>query len=235
MSNSYPLAATRLLKLIAQDPQFIKLNTIPMVGFQLLYGLLGSVIFTGSTWAYLNQTIPYALAFALNGYAMIMMFTVLHDAVHGAVSRHRWLNDLAGTVGAFIYFPGMSTALYRYLHLTHHRYTGEVKRDPDTKFTNGSLASCMTHALIKDFYWGYWVMTHWSALSTRQKNSFITGALVYIGWYGAWLVSPYAVEFLLIYLLPQRVGYLILVYFLLTSPIQRALNKIDSRFPPPKL
>lgn len=213
MSSHYPKEELKLLQEIARKPAFSILNTVPAIGFQALYGFLGSLIFFLSTWAYLNSHIPYTLAFILNGYTMIMMFTVLHDAVHGSVSRYRPLNDIAGTIGSFLYFPGMSTTLYRYLHLEHHRFTGDTKRDPDTKFTNGNILKCVFYSLIKDVYWGYWFSTNFSDRSNKEKINFVLGTAIYSFWYGLWLMSPYAMEFVLIYVLPQRVGYVILVHF----------------------
>ena len=83
------------------------------------------------------------LQLPLTGYSMVMMFTAIHEATHRSVSRIPWLNDLIGTVTAFLYMPGMSTTVYRYLHLSHHRYTGDIDKDPDAQYVYAPFLVCL--------------------------------------------------------------------------------------------
>lgn len=56
-------------------------------------------------------------------------FTPMHDAAHGSVSRSPWLNRLVGETSAFVL--GGPYAAFRHAHLTHHRFTNEIGKDPD--------------------------------------------------------------------------------------------------------
>jgi len=219
-----------ILRQISQHPQFIKLNTTPLLGAQILYTVLGYATFAMSTSAYLAGDISFLVMMLLNGYSMLSMFTIIHDATHGAVSKYRWLNDMAGTIGAFIYFPGMSTTLYRLLHLRHHQYTGDAELDPDIKFSQGGFIRCMLYALVKDLYWGMWVSRHWRDISAVNRMSFIITTSIFITWYGVWLTSSYAIDFLLVYLIPQRVGYVILVYFFAHAPHPAGIKQSERPF-----
>ena len=64
----------------------------------------------------------------LNQFAIYMSFTPLHDAVHESASSNERLNNLIGTVSAFLFVPGLSTTIYRNLHMEHHRWVGDRDR-----------------------------------------------------------------------------------------------------------
>jgi vanillate O-demethylase ferredoxin subunit len=145
MSHIYPLEAREVLNQIVTDPRFRKLNTAPTYGFQVIaFFLLGLTFFLGTLFAYFQGVLPYVLFVPINGYSMVIMFTGIHEATHRSVSTKDWLNDAIGTIGGFLYMPGMSTTLYRYLHLNHHRYTGDPKKDPDVQYANGPFLICLS-------------------------------------------------------------------------------------------
>jgi omega-6 fatty acid desaturase (delta-12 desaturase) len=59
---------------------------------------------------------------------MFRGFGLMHDAVHGAVSRTKWLNDFAGFMGgAFCMLPFEN---WKRSHLKHHQWSGNVEKDP---------------------------------------------------------------------------------------------------------
>ncbi|WP_198559828.1 fatty acid desaturase [Colwellia sp. 12G3] len=179
----------------------------------LVFYLSGLAFIISSTLGYLYYDLPYFIMFIVNGAAMIVMFGTIHEAAHASVSRISWINDWIGTIGAFLYFPGLSTPIYRYLHLSHHRYTGDPQRDPDVKYVNDSFLRCLLRWTYQDIYWGAWVARNFSTRTTQEKRYFIGGTIIYLTWYTAWLMSPWANEFILLYLLPQRVAYAVLLYF----------------------
>ena len=72
---------------------------------------------------------------ALAGIALCtyVIYTPLHDAVHGAVTgmslERRWINEWTGYVAA--HFLGISFTAHRRSHLKHHRSTNHPSEDPD--------------------------------------------------------------------------------------------------------
>jgi len=78
-------------------------------------------------------------------------FTPLHDATHRSVSRHRWLNDLVGWVCAVTLLAPFSA--FRYMHLTHHKYTNDPVRDPDYWSGTGSGWLLPLRWLTQDFHY----------------------------------------------------------------------------------
>jgi fatty acid desaturase len=59
------------------------------------------------------------------------MFTVAHDAIHGAVTKNRTVNNLIGFVSQLYLGPTSSWHALKYNHLTHHAHTNDSKLDPD--------------------------------------------------------------------------------------------------------
>lgn len=55
-------------------------------------------------------------------------FGIMHDAVHGAVSRTRWINDFAGFMGGV--FCMLPYENWKRSHLKHHQWSGNVEKDP---------------------------------------------------------------------------------------------------------
>jgi len=64
---------------------------------------------------------------------------VQHDANHGACSRKQWINDLFGFGADWI---GGSKWLWMEQHWTHHAFTNDEEKDPDT---NGGAPFVLFH------------------------------------------------------------------------------------------
>lgn len=60
-------------------------------------------------------------------------FTVMHDASHGAIAdNNQFINHLFGWISQFFMGPLSNFYAFKYLHLTHHRFTNDLTVDPDT-------------------------------------------------------------------------------------------------------
>jgi beta-carotene ketolase (CrtW type) len=71
---------------------------------------------------------------ALQGYLCTGLFITGHDAMHGTVSRHRWVNEALGTVACFL-FAGLS---YRRLVVNHHAHHAQPTGEHDPDFSTRS-------------------------------------------------------------------------------------------------
>jgi beta-carotene/zeaxanthin 4-ketolase len=78
----------------------------------------------------LSATSPLAwLHVLVQGYLCTGLFITGHDAMHGTVSRRRWLNNAVGTVACFL-FAGLSYHRLVVNHRAHHA-DPTSERDPD--------------------------------------------------------------------------------------------------------
>lgn len=92
----------------------------------LLWLLHLAYLFTSSlSW----ETPESYLHLALQGYLTTGLFITAHDAMHGAVSRIRWLNHAIGAVACWL-FGAMSYHRLLKNHALHHAYPAS-DRDPD--------------------------------------------------------------------------------------------------------
>lgn len=86
----------------------------------LLLMLAGSAAAVACLWAASHASLAWAItgviAFGLVGNTL---FSLLHEAVHGAAHRRRWLNEAIGVLAGW-WFP-TSLAAQRHFHLGHHR------------------------------------------------------------------------------------------------------------------
>ena len=122
MSIRFATSAREVLEQVVREPRFREITTIPLIA-PITIGLIAGAyaLFGLSSYLYLQGFIHWAPMLALNGVAVYAAFTPLHDATHRAISSSRRLNDLLGTIACFALLPGVTTRIYRYLHLEHHR------------------------------------------------------------------------------------------------------------------
>ncbi len=59
---------------------------------------------------------------------MFRNFSLMHEAVHGLISKNKWLNDTVGVIaGGLCLLPYEP---WKQIHLEHHYWSGNVEKDP---------------------------------------------------------------------------------------------------------
>lgn len=216
-------------RLVSTD-EFKKLIDLPVFAWQpiALVAAAYATVFGGIA-LYLEGSIPYFVLLGTSVLARYASFTPLHDATHRSVSSNPVVNDLIGTVSAQLLFPGMLTEFYRFLHLEHHRHTGDHERDPDELTGSSSLFKRWRTILFFDWHLVFWFLKHRDMVPTRQRvNGYLTIA-AYLIFHAAWLLSPYAMEFILLWLLPTRLALAFTTY--LFASIQHPEGVLQSERP----
>lgn len=202
------------LEQMVSNPQFKVLTQLPLVApMEIGLGLVAYALFISSTWLYLDGSIPLLAMWLVSSFAVYLSFTPLHDATHRTVSRHRGVNDAIGTWCCLLLLPGITTRIYRYLHLEHHRYAGDPDRDPDEPFVSAPSWQLPFVLAFLDVLWVTWYLRHWNSRPTDERLEFALGVSFYIGLHIAFFISPYALEFLLCFVIPQRLGLFYVSWF----------------------
>lgn len=212
-ATTFPAEDLQILQQIVSEPRFRAITSPPKFAVPELAVLFGSyLVFAGSATAFVLGLIPYWLMLILSATAIFTVFTPLHDAGHGSASSDPRINDLIGNAAAMLLLPGVGTPLFRFFHLEHHRYTGEKGRDPDETWIS---APWPLRLLAWTFLDVTWVVHYYRRTEPRppeeRRQVRHTIALV-LGWHAAWLLSPWAWEFVVLWLIPQRVATTFLVY-----------------------
>ena len=214
MTFDFTTSTRETLEQIVRDPRFKPLTRVAVLPLPTV-GLLGAVILAFATTAYLwlNGLLPTWFVVAINGVLIYAIFTPLHAATHRPASSHPRINDLIGTIALIGFIPGVTTRIYRYLHLEHHRYAGDRRRDPDEIFVSARWPWAAWVIATPDITWTIWYIRAWRTRPVSERIEFSIGITLYVLWHTAFLTSAYAVEFLILWLIPQRIGMSLVVHF----------------------
>lgn len=211
--SPYPEAERNTLAGIVADPQFARAVAVPVFAWQEwgLIALCYAVLIAGTALAVTGWA-PYPLVMAAHALAIYAIFTPLHDATHGALSRDRRINDALGTLAALPLFPGFTTGLYRFLHMEHHKHTGEPDADPDEVTVATPMPARFLVWMFLDLYWISWYLRRVRHRPRSEWIGAVASVAFFLVWHAGWLLSPFATEFILLWLIPQRLGIALLVY-----------------------
>ncbi len=203
-----------ILSQIVGDPRYPEVAHIPVISWPQL-GLvalsLGS--FALATVGYLQGVLPLWLTWIVNIAAVYVAFTPLHDACHRAVSSQHFLNDAAGILVGQLLLPGVNMPVFRAIHLDHHRFTGAYGRDPDTGLVELPKWLGVSYLLFVDLHWVAWYLKHARNRWPKRVGWYLALMLAMLGGVHAlFLASPYWHEFLLLFVVPQRLGIAVTAY-----------------------
>ena len=182
-SGAYPAREQAMVADILQRPGFRALFSIPTLAWQELAIVFSVyVVVVGGVYAQLTGWLPYPVYVVMAALAIYASFTPLHDATHRSVSSNKRINDAIGTVSAQLLVAGATTSLYRFLHLEHHRYTGNAERDPDEAMVSAPLWKRPFVIAFIDLHWVVWYIKNRHLRSSAEHGRAAVSALINIGW-----------------------------------------------------
>jgi ring-1,2-phenylacetyl-CoA epoxidase subunit PaaE len=166
-----------------------------------MYGLLAA---GWSPWL----TVPMGAA------VTFLMFSVLHESTHHAISTNTRLNNFFGHVSVPFVVAWAPFPLVKFIHIEHHRNTNEAKTiDPDAWCDEGPWWQ-------KPFRWAtidiWYVVFYARRLADRPRRESIPTivfAVAVLGSFAALAANGLGDELLYAYLIPQRIGLLILAWW----------------------
>ena len=196
-----------VLNQVVNDPRYAEVMRVPVISPpQIALAMTALGLFAGATLAYLHGMVPLWVAMSGNLVAVYLAFTPLHDASHRAVSHNGFLNDLIGVITGQLLLPGINMTAFRAIHMDHHRYTGQEGRDPDTAFVKPPFGGVF-YLMFADIHWVFWYLRYGRHYWSRKVACYMALLLVMVvGVHVALLMSPWWKEFLLLYVVPQRLG-----------------------------
>ena len=136
-------------------------------------------------------------------------FAMMHECVHSSGARRATVNTGLGTVfGLFCFLP---FAGWRDMHIEHHRWTGNVDRDPTTKILLRFEQARFQLPPLMAWSWRLWLpllgfMQHvvfWRATVGKREYAFVPVSVMYL-LFVAWILGPWT-------LLAGLVSYLFVV------------------------
>lgn len=206
--------AREVLNQVVKDPRYGDVMRIPFLAWQQFTLVALSLgMFGLATWGYLTGQIPLWVAMPVNLLSVYLAFTPLHDASHQAVSSNAVLNDFLGVITGQLLLPGVNMTTFRAIHMDHHRFVGQEGRDPDTALVDTPWWAGVAYLMFADLNWVYWYYKYgrhyWSRKVTIRLHIMLA---IVIASHAAFLMSPWWKEFLLLYVVPQRLGLGLVAY-----------------------
>lgn len=181
------------------DPGTVGLELVAVTGW------LGSAV------GAMTGLAPWPLTIAITALSTVALLIVLHEAAHHNVSRHHWINELVGRVAMPFVAPYCSLPTFRFIHARHHRYTNHgPAQDPDAFVTDAPWWQLPVRWMAFDFGYVSWYLRRLEQRPAREIAESTVCALIFDAAVVWCLVSGWGGELLLVWLIPQRIGFVLI-------------------------
>lgn len=114
--------------------------------------------------------------------ALYLVFTPLHESMHGIAHRDRTTNEAIGRIAGLLLL--VSLPLFRAVHQEHHSHTNDPARDPDFVVARRPrwLVPLWCLAILASYEWHFWHRRTWRSGADRREAAVVeTGTLLAIG------------------------------------------------------
>ena len=169
--------------------------------------------FVVSTIGYVQGWLPAWVTIPVNAAVTFVMFTVLHDAIHAAVSTAKWVNGLFGRLAMLFVVPVISFPALKFIHIEHHRHSNDDANDPDAWASHSRWWQMPLRWPFPEVMYGGFILRK---LRSRPKAEVaetlalltlsVTGLIVAIVTGNLWTLA-------VVFLIPQRIGLIVLVWW----------------------
>jgi len=165
------------------------------------YGLLAA---DWSPWL----TIPMGAA------VTFLMFSVVHESVHHAISTNTKVNNAFGWVAMPFVAIYTTFPLFKFIHIEHHRNTNEpMTVDPDMWTSGGPKALLPFRWATVDLWYLVYYLLRAQERPNREMVPIVGYFAVTVGIGAAMVTSGLAYEVFFLYLIPQRLGMAVLAWW----------------------
>lgn len=166
-----------------------------------LYGVL---VAGWSPWV----TVPMGTA------VTFLMFSVLHEATHHAVSTSDRLNNLMGHLSVPFVAPYGTFPMIGFIHIEHHRNTNEQKSvDPDAWTSEGPWWQLPFRWMTIDLWYFVFYLRR---IPQRPRGEVLATSIMFLGVVGgfaALFLTGHGTALAVAFLVPQRLGLMVLAWW----------------------
>jgi ferredoxin-NADP reductase/fatty acid desaturase len=143
-----------------------------------------------------------------------LMFSVAHESTHHAISTNTRVNNLFGHLSLPFFVLWAVFPLLKFIHIEHHRNTNEPKTiDPDAWCEEGPAWQLPLRWATVDIWYLVFYLRRIRTRPLRESVPAITVAVGVLGSFGALAMAGYGQEVLWAYLIPQRLGIVVLAWW----------------------
>lgn len=150
--------------------------------------------------------IPLWAGMLINSVVGYYAFTVVHDAIHRAISTNVKLNDFFGQTAVFLGAPYVSLKLFRWAHILHHRHASGPK-DPD-RVLHGAWWTLPLRWMLIDVLYFIHTLRNLDKVSRPYlvTSLWLTAAFALV--VGVLVWQGYGLHVLLLWFVPSRLIFL---------------------------
>lgn len=210
-STSQGLAPARQPVLGLPDPgEKVPGLALPTAGIYLL----ALALFATEVYGVVVGEWSYWLTVPIGAAVTFLMFSVVHEATHHAISTNTRINNTFGHL-AMPFVAGYTTfSFLKFIHIEHHRNTNEpMTTDPDNWTSAGPFWQAPLRWATLDFWY---LVFYLKRVGDRPRTEVAFAALTMaavVTTATVLMTNGYAAEVIWLYLVPQRVGMLVLAWW----------------------
>ncbi len=194
------------LPYVAMPTLFVWLVSLLTWGAATSVVVLVSAGVLAASWVWVTVPVHAAVSFA--------MFTVLHESVHHAAGRARWVNQWLGRLSMPFVAVWGSFPMFKFVHIEHHRNTNEdIHTDPDAWTEHGPAWQLPFRWLVMELWYFRFYLPRLPRRPRREAVGFVTNLLIVLGTLAALVAIGHGWELLMIYLIPQRIAIGVLAWW----------------------
>lgn len=186
------------------------LTRAPRLAWQTLAMMVACLaVFWSSVALAVSGAIALWAGAIVNGLVGYLIFSVVHDAIHRAVSSNTRLNDALGQIGLLSFTPMVSLSLFRWGHIQHHQHASGPK-DPDRWCFEGPKWLLPVRWMFIDLWYFIFVLKSGDKLAYKflRPTLVMAGATLTVFAVLTWYGWGWAVFWL--WLVPSRITQLLL-------------------------
>ncbi|MFM7142788.1 MAG: fatty acid desaturase [Alphaproteobacteria bacterium] len=143
--------------------------------------VLSLAMFSVGTLAWSRGAWPAWAVVANGAVALYLVFTPLHESMHGVAHRDRVANEAIGRIAGLLLI--VSLPLFRAVHQEHHSHTNDPERDPDFVVSRRPrwLLPLWCLAILPSYEWHFWRRRTWRSEADRREALWVEiGTLAFL-------------------------------------------------------
>ncbi|MGX9671750.1 fatty acid desaturase [Mycobacterium sp. HM-7] len=175
--------------------------------------LAGGVAFVASTAGYLVGAVPTWVPIVVNAVVSFTMFTVVHDAVHYAISSTRWVNGLVGRLAVPFVQPLISFPSFGFIHIEHHRHSNDDENDPDTFASHGPVWQLPFRWAVLDVSYGNYLIRKMGGRPKAEVAETLACVAISVTGLIVAIMSGHFWTLAVVFIIPQRIAVVVLAWW----------------------
>jgi ring-1,2-phenylacetyl-CoA epoxidase subunit PaaE len=171
----------------------------------------GFALWIAAAVLYITGTVPWLVSVPMGAVASFVLFTVAHDSAHHSLSSNTTLNTWLGRLATPMFAIHAPYRVWRFIHMQHHRHTNhDDGSDPDHYAVEAPRWQLPLRWATIDLWYMVFYVPKLRSRPAAEKRGLAIQWLVMGSVIAACVATGHGVDFLVVYLIPQRIAIMFL-------------------------